>query len=259
LKILAEANLARATFATAVLLVSLLPISSVHPQSDPAPKTAEKSDGIHIYATPDDSTPPIAALLPGESTTPVGESQGTGGIKWYLIKTKRGVVGWIKLGDSEQSKKVDSFFKSLPRETSAKAVSLPSVSSAAAPRGAIMVPILMAGGSAIVSVTFNQTISGNLMLDTGASNTVISRRLANLLSLRATGKQTFHTAGGLISVMLTPLQSLKVGEAEVNNLIVAVHDFSPNPRLEGLLGMDFLSRYQVGLDSQRQVLILAPR
>jgi predicted aspartyl protease len=259
LKILAEANLARATFATALLLVSLLPISYVHPQSDPAPETAEKSADIHIYATPDDSTPPIAALLAGESTTPLGESQGTGGIKWYLIKTKSGVVGWIKQGDSEQSKKVDSFFKSLPRETSATAVSLPSVSSAAAPRGAIMVPILMAGGSAIVSVTFNQTIRGNLMLDTGASNTVISRRLANLLSLRATGKQVFHTAGGLISVMLAPLQSLKVGDAEVNNLIVAVHDFSPNPRLEGLLGMDFLSRYQVGLDSQRQILVLAPR
>jgi len=134
LKILAEANLARATFATALLLVSLSPISYVHPQSDPARETAEKSAGIHIYATPDDSTPPIAALLAGESTTPLGESQGTGGIKWYLIKTKSGVVGWIKQGDSEQSKKVDSFFKSLPRETSATAVSLPSVSSAAAPR-----------------------------------------------------------------------------------------------------------------------------
>jgi hypothetical protein len=259
LKILAEANLARATFVTALLLVSLLAISFVRPQSAPAAETTEKFDGIHIYATPDDSTPPIATLLAGEGTTPVGESQGAGGTKWYLIKTKSGVVGWIKQGDSEQSKKVDSFFKSLPRETSATAVSLPNVSSAAAPRGAIMVPILMAGRSAIVSVTFNQTISGNLMLDTGASNTVISRRLANLLSLRATGKQVFHTAGGLISVMLAPLQSLKVGEAEANNLIVAVHDFSPNPGLEGLLGMDFLSRYQVGLDSQRQVLILAPR
>jgi hypothetical protein len=251
--------LARATFVPALLLVSLLPISYARPQSDPAAETTEKSDGIHIYATPDDSTPPIAALLAGESTTPVGESQGAGGIKWYLIKTKSGVVGWIKQGDSEQSKKVDSFFKSLPRETSATAVSLPNVSSAAAPRGAIMVPILMAGGSAIVSVTFNQTISGNLMLDTGASNTVISRRLANLLALRVTGKRVFHTAGGLISVMLAPLQSLKVGEAEVNNLTVAVHDFSPNPELEGLLGMDFLSRYQVGLDSQRRVLVLAPR
>jgi hypothetical protein len=49
---------------------------------------------------------------------------------------------------------------------------------------------------------------------------------------------------------------LKVGAAEVNNLTVVVHDFSLDPRLEGLPGWIFLSRYQVELDSQKQVLVL---
>jgi hypothetical protein len=35
----------------------------------------------------------------------------------------------------------------------------------------------------IVSATLNQIMSGNLAVDTGATNTVISRRLANLLRL----------------------------------------------------------------------------
>jgi hypothetical protein len=50
-----------------------------------------------------------------------------------------------------------------------------------------------------------------------------------------------------------------VGEAEVTNLRVIIHDFSPNPRFEGLLGMDVLGRYRIGLDIQKQVLVLSPR
>jgi hypothetical protein len=52
---------------------------------------------------------------------------------------------------------------------------------------------------------------------------------------------------------------LKVGAAEVSDLPIVVHDFSRDPRIDGLLGMDFLGRYRFGLDAQRQVLVLSPR
>jgi len=42
-------------------------------------------------------------------------------------------------------------------------------------------------------------------------------------------------------------------------LSVIVHDFSRDPRIDGLLGMDFLGQYHIGLDSQKQVLVLSPR
>ena len=190
--------------------------------------------------------------------TPVAESQGAGGVKWYLIKTKGGVVGWIKQSDNDQSRKLHSFFKSLPGEPS-MSVQIPLTSSASAPRGAIIVPVLLLGPSAIVPVTLNQTQRGNLMLDTGATNTVISQRLAALLSLRPVRRGVVQTVGGVISVGVAQLGSLRVGEAEVTDLPVIVHDFSRDPRIEGLLGMDFLGRYRIGLDAQKQVLVLFPR
>jgi clan AA aspartic protease (TIGR02281 family) len=115
------------------------------------------------------------------------------------------------------------------------------------------------GRAALVGVTLNRSVNGNLIVDTGATNTVISRRLATLLSLRQTGATIGQTVGGPISAVTAQLKSIKVGAAEVTDLSVIVHDFSRDPRVEGLLGMDFLGRYQVGLDAQKQLLVLSPR
>ena len=237
----------------AALLLMFVPQSAVLSQSD-----AAESDGISVYGSPDESAPPIASLASSETTTPVAESQSSGGVKWYLIKTKSGVVGWIKQSDSDQSKRLDHFFKSLPAEPAISA-QIPTTSAASAPRGAIMVPVLLVGRSAIVPVTLNQTQRGNLMLDTGATITVISQRLAALLALRPARRGAVQTVGGIISVAVAQLGSIRVGEAEVVDLPVLVHDFSRDPRIEGLLGMDFLGRYQVGLDAQKQLLVLSPR
>jgi predicted aspartyl protease len=88
---------------------------------------------------------------------------------------------------------------------------------------------------------------------------VISRRLASLLSLRPIGNAAAQTVGGVVQVSVAKLRSLKVGEAEATDLTVIIHDFSRDPRFEGLLGMDFLGRYRMGLDVPRQVLVLLPR
>ena len=227
--------------------------------SQEMPQVAPQGATVHVYAEADDNALPIGALTAGDQATPLAETQGSGGTKWYLVKTGSGIVGWIKQTDNAQAKKVESFFKSLPRETFTTAVAIPSISSAGAPQGTILVPVRSSGASTIVSVTLNGAVSGNLMLDTGSTNTILSRRLAALLALRPIGTDVVHTVGGAITVTLAQLQSLRVGEAEVTNLRVIIHDFSPNPRFEGLLGMDVLGRYKIGLDIQKQVLVLSPR
>jgi predicted aspartyl protease len=139
------------------------------------------------------------------------------------------------------------------------AVTIPIASAAAAPRGSIIVPVQFAGRAAIVSAILNRSVSANLILDTGASSTVISRRLAGLLSIRPTGTAMGQTVGGMITAPIARLTSIKVGAAEIAELSVIVHDFSRDPRIDGLLGMDFLGQYHVGLDSQKQLLVLSPR
>lgn len=214
---------------------------------------------VLIYPSADENAAPIGALEAGDPATPIAESPGVGGVKWFLIKSRKGLVGWIKQADGEQAKAVESYFKSLPPEPAATAVAIPTVSSATAPQGAIIIPVLSTGRSTIVAVTFNHNITANLMLDTGATNTVVSRRIANALSLRPVANSVIHTVGGPVKVAVARVQSMKVGAAEVTELPVIVHDFSPDPRFEGLLGMDFLNRYRFGLDTSRQVLVLSPR
>jgi aspartyl protease/SH3 domain-containing protein len=242
-----------------ILFSALLFLSLRSTANSAAPQAVLLASEVPVYASADEGSQSVGVLLPGENLTPLAETQGSDGIKWYLVKTKGGVVGWIKQSDNDQAKKVDTFFKSLPQESAATAFNIPNVSSAAAPHGAIIVPVLSAGRATIVSATFNQAVSGNLMLDTGATSTVISRRLASLLSLRPIGNAAAQTVGGVVQVSVAKLRSLKVGEAEATDLTVIIHDFSRDPRFEGLLGMDFLGRYRMGLDVPRQVLVLLPR
>jgi len=117
----------------------------------------------------------------------------------------------------------------------------------------------MNGASVIVPVTFNGALRANLALDTGATVTVVSRRIASNLALSTLGVTKVGTVAGVIAVPLARLGSLKVGDAQVHDLVVSVHDFSTDPRIEGLLGLDFLKHFHVSLDARRSLLILGPR
>jgi predicted aspartyl protease len=245
--------------ATCSLLSSPELTPAASSESTETTSTSPTPSAIWIYSAPDEASLRLGTLAPGETASPIAETQAAGGARWFLIKSKTAVTGWIQQSENDQAKKIDSFFKSQPAEKSNVPATIPNLSSAAASRGTIFVPVLTAGRSAIVTVTLNQTVTGNLMLDTGATHTVISQRLAAILSLRPAGKSAVQTVGGVIAVTISRLRSLKVGEAEVNDLAIIVHDFSRDVRIDGLLGMDFLGRYRFGLDAQRQVLVLSPR
>ena len=248
-----------APLATCLILVSEQLARAAQNLAEPPSSGRQQPIGITIYSAPDVESLTIGTLQPGEVTTPIAEVQGTGGSNWFLIKTKAGITGWIKESDSAEAKKAAVFFKSLPVENGSVAVSIPNVAAGMAPQGALLVPVLSLGRSSLVTVVFNHTTNGNLMLDTGATHTVISQRLAGLLSLKPNARATVQTVGGTVAVTVSRLRSLKVGEAEVNDLPVLIHDFSFDPRIEGLLGMDFLGRYRFGLDAGRQLLVLSPR
>ena len=117
----------------------------------------------------------------------------------------------------------------------------------------------MNGASVIVPVMFNGTLKANLAVDTGATITVISRRIASTLALSTLGVSRVGTVAGVITVPVVRLGSHKVGDAQVRDLVVSVHDFSTDPRVEGLLGLDFLKHFHFSLDARRSLLILGPR
>jgi clan AA aspartic protease (TIGR02281 family) len=87
-------------------------------------------------------------------------------------------------------------------------------------------------------------------VDTGASFTLINRPTARELGITIDENTPFipiFTASSLIFTPLVTLQSIRVGEAEVENVDVLIHDMPSDSA--GLLGNSFLNKFRVTLDS----------
>ncbi len=244
----------------AALILVLLPLTSFADAQSDSHRPTKETALIRLFTAPDESSPQSEALQPDEILYPVAESIGSEGSTWYLVKTQGGLIGWIKGGNSEGAKRAADLFRSLPsRHVTSPPVEIPLQASDTASSAIVSVPILMNGSAAFATVTLNGTVQALMLLDTGATYTIVSRQVATTLRLNETTRVTISTANGSINVPLSSLGSMKVGAAEVTNVTVAIHDIFANSTLGGVLGLDFLGRFHTSIDSRRKLLILAPR
>lgn len=129
--------------------------------------------------------------------------------------------------------------------------------------GEVRVPLLRAGRSMVVQARLNGTRNARFIVDTGADITMLSHELARDLGIVPTASSptvTLNTAGGTVRVDLVRVDSIEVGEAEVRNIAAAVHDLPDAPSgVDGLLGLTFLDRFLVTLDSAKGELRLRRR
>ncbi|MDH5428993.1 MAG: retroviral-like aspartic protease family protein [Nitrospirota bacterium] len=125
------------------------------------------------------------------------------------------------------------------------------------------IPLQKIGGSFVAQVTLNNERTAHLIVDTGASMTVLSTAIAIDLGILGTTDNellTVNTAGGSVQVNMNYLASLQVGTAQANHVAVAIHDLPDIPeQIEGLLGMSFLKHFLVTLDAEHARLILRPK
>ena len=109
-----------------------------------------------------------------------------------------------------------------------------------------------AGGTLTVEAVLNRRLTVPLVLDTGADFTVLTKQAAHALRLPPLNRLPrlqFGTAGGLVHLPITTLQSVRVGTAEVRDVPVAIDIDGHMP--EGLLGMSFLRHFKVTVDHPR--------
>ncbi|WP_447971407.1 retropepsin-like aspartic protease family protein [Nitrospira sp. M1] len=139
----------------------------------------------------------------------------------------------------------------------------PDKGSQGEPSNMVTIPVTSYGGSLLVTVQLNQTREVRLILDTGATMTVLSQDVAldlGLLSNTNTQLTTVQTAGGPIQVNVSTIRSIQAGTAEVHDVDVAIHDLpDSHTGVDGLLGMSFLNHFLVTLDTNQGVLHLKPR
>ena len=219
------------------------------------------NERVEVFNSAEETATLIETVSDGASLTPLAEIMGAGGVKWFMIKTPAGNVGWIKAGENSAARQVDGHFRALPKESTSisPAGNSPDSLVKTSSQGKATIPIQVRGRHIIVAVTFNDSVTGNLVLDTGAGQTMISKRIANDLRLYSTGAGTRIGVGGAVSVSTANIDAIRVGDADVKNMRVSIHDLPFNAFEEGLLGMDFLGHFQMSLDIEKRVLILAPR
>jgi clan AA aspartic protease (TIGR02281 family) len=115
----------------------------------------------------------------------------------------------------------------------------------------------------VVHAQLNDQRHARLILDTGASHTIVSHQIARDLGLLIDadgGPVTLKTAGGMVQAGMTRIRAVRIGEAEAFNIPVAVHDLPEAPSgVDGLLGMTFLNQFVMTLDTQKGALVLQRR
>lgn len=99
-----------------------------------------------------------------------------------------------------------------------------------------------AGGTPVIDVVFNGNKTFEMIVDTGASGTLITQRMATALGVRQVGTGRAGIAdGSIVEFPIGVVRSIRVGGAAIQNVEVAIAK-----QMEiGLLGHDFFGNYDV--------------
>jgi len=109
--------------------------------------------------------------------------------------------------------------------------------------GVFRIPIKRrVGKTPVIDVTFNEQQTFEMILDTGASSTLITLKMANTLKLQPTGKVNAQIADGTeVQFLTSKVKYITVGGVVANNIEVAI---APKASI-GLLGHDFFDNYDI--------------
>ena len=129
-------------------------------------------------------------------------------------------------------------------------------------RERIDLALVREGSHYLAPLLLDGRAEAQLMIDTGASITTISRRrfaeLQNRSDPQFVREQTFRTANGLAEGSIYRFQTVSFAGFELRDLEVAVLDFPTGKNSDGLLGMNILRRFRFELDQAEAVLRLSP-
>jgi aspartyl protease family protein len=115
-------------------------------------------------------------------------------------------------------------------------------------------------GSAIFSkVTINNHQQGNFIVDTGATLVTLSKSFANRLKLDYAGwpKMLTQTANGIGVAYRGYVDSISVEGLEARHIEIAITEEIGTS--DGLLGLSFLNRFKIEMDSDKGYMVLTAR
>jgi len=119
------------------------------------------------------------------------------------------------------------------------------------------IPLKREGVHFSVAVTINEMYNLQLLLDTGATYTLIdSNRVSELPLIKE--DIILQTAAGNISANLAKAESFKLDSIVLKDMKVTIAPFD-HQSTDGLLGMNFFKRYKFLIDQEEGMLYLKNR
>lgn len=122
------------------------------------------------------------------------------------------------------------------------------------------IPLRLHGNHFVVEATLNDHTHLSLLIDTGASLTIIKPERLNEIVNSSVGRypqQLFNTANGVVKAPVLNVDKLAIGEFEVTNLRVGSLQLANTAAFDGLLGMNFLKHFRFFLDQENNLLRLS--
>jgi clan AA aspartic protease (TIGR02281 family) len=118
------------------------------------------------------------------------------------------------------------------------------------------IPVERAGTAMMVQVRLNDQVTAPFQIDTGASDVVIPRSVAEQLGLELEGSRTgiYGTANGIVQQPLVTLSSVDLGGARAENVPATVS----GSMSQGLLGLSFFNQFRYDFDPVAGVVTLSP-
>lgn len=125
----------------------------------------------------------------------------------------------------------------------------------------IDVPLRVVGEHYLVPVTLDNNDTLELMLDTGASKTVIKRGIienSQPAVMEDISELLMNTANGQATGYRANIPNVSIGNLNLRSLDVVLMEL-PNFEYDGLLGMNVLNQFDFNLDQDKAVLKLLPK
>jgi clan AA aspartic protease (TIGR02281 family) len=108
-----------------------------------------------------------------------------------------------------------------------------------------------------VPALINQKSIGTFLIDTGASYTVITPRLAKKLNITVTNdlpKVKILTVNGVVQAPLVTIDTLTIGGMEVKNVKALIQPLGDDVLLAGLLGMNVFQGMDIAIKQDKLIL-----
>jgi len=128
--------------------------------------------------------------------------------------------------------------------------------------GKHVVKLTRNGNSFTTDVLLNRKARADLIVDTGATDTVISSTLAKKIGISVNkGKNVLCRVadGRSVNGKQVSIREVRVGGAKIYNVQAVVLDSGEIGNSPGLLGMSFLNNFVFKVDTEKELLVLQKR